>query len=84
MVCVASAPNSDGAQESVGERSGGDGDRAWRGADAQPNLSSAAFTSASAPAFCARGTVRIRQRSNSPSAAIASRYRGFIAGCLTL
>src|SRR4051812_31035204 len=50
----------------------------------QPWASSAWFTSASASAFCSRGTERMDQRSKSRSAVMASRCNGRIAGCLTL
>src|SRR5215218_5946927 len=51
---------------------------------AQAAASSAALTSASAAAFCARGTVRTRQRSKPASACSASAYSGFRPACLTL
>jgi len=50
----------------------------------QSPASSASLTSWSARALSARGTLRIRHRSNSRRAAIASACNGFIAGCLTL
>ena len=46
--------------------------------------SSAWLTSASAAAFCARGTERTRQRAKAASAASAARCSGFMSGCLTL
>ena len=46
--------------------------------------SSAWLTSASASAFCARGTERIDQRSKSASASSAAACSGFMSGCLTL
>ena len=50
----------------------------------QPAASSAWLTSASASAFCARGTVRTVQRSKPSSARSASAWSGRMSGCLTL
>src|SRR4051812_16135670 len=50
----------------------------------QRAASSAWLTSASAAAFCARGTLRTRQRANCESAFVARACRGFMSGCLTL
>src|SRR3954462_2104573 len=50
----------------------------------QRAASSAWLTSASAAAFCARGTLRTRQRANCPSAFVAAACSGFMSGCLTL
>src|SRR3954471_18874246 len=50
----------------------------------QPAASSAWLTSASAAAFCARGTLRTRQRANCASACFAAACRGFMSACLTL
>src|SRR4051812_5125218 len=58
--------------------------RAPRSDSCQPAASSAWLTSASAAAFCARGTLRTRQRANCPSAFVAAACSGFMSGCLTL
>src|SRR3954449_12909761 len=55
-----------------------------RSAACQRAASSAWLTSASAAAFCARGTLRTRQRANCESACFAAACRGFMSGCLTL
>src|SRR3954451_25118390 len=58
--------------------------RAPRSDSCQPAASSAWLTSASAAAFCARGTLRTCQRANCPSAFVAAACSGFMSGCLTL